>query len=128
MVCVKVYDFCVTVGDDGTGSQTTDFPVYGEVLRVDLKAATLKSSATVKGYEAGAWGAVGSRNDFCAGVGAGSAFAKVILPSVIGTDIAATGLTAGYWYVHPVVGGKLTIAVAAANAAEVVYARVYVKE
>jgi hypothetical protein len=121
----SIVDFTLTASAAGTASQTTDYEYFGEVVRVELKAATLKTSATVKGYETSAYGAVGSRNDFLAAVGAGSALAKNVLPQVLATDI--TGANLSGWYQHPVVAGKLTLALAGANEGEIVYGRVYIR-
>ena len=119
----------LTAAVDGTATDESDNEVVGEVVRVELKAATLKNSATVKGYESDALGAVGSRNDFCAAVGAGSAFAKEILPGILGTDIVGANLSGGLAgnVFRPKVHGKVTMALAGANEGEVVSYRILIR-
>ena len=122
---IVITDFILTASAAGTASASSDYEVFGEVMRIQLKAAMLKNNATIKGYETNGFNAVGSRNDFLAAVGAGSALSKEVLPQILSTDITGANLT-GCWQ-HPVVGGKLTFALAGANEGEIVYGRVFVR-
>ena len=125
-MCIEIFEFELTVAADGTASVTSDAAYYGEIIRVELYSAdSLANNGTIKGYEAGALTAVGSRQDFLNVTCAGSAVSKEVLPTIQRTDITGTAVASEY--APPVVAGKLTIAMAAHTETHVLNGRVYVK-
>lgn len=114
----------------GTGSQTleTPFVVAGVVDRVELYCSpTIDDAATIKGYESDAYGAVGSRGDFLAYTKSGAgALSAQIYPTIQRTDIGGGAVSAEY--APPVVGGKLTFAIAGVTATREVLIRTYIRD
>jgi len=126
-MCVEVFDFQLTADAGGDDSVTTEFEIKGRVVRVELYTAdTVANNATIKGYEAGALTAVGARHDFLAYTKTpAAALSAEILPTIQRTDIAGVAVAAEY--APPIVGGKLTLAIAGFTPDTGIQIRVYVE-
>ena len=123
---LQMLEFSLTADAAGVDSDTTPWHVAGEVIRCECYSADLvPDSATIKGYEASAFCAIGSRHDFIDYVHTGPAAVSMqILPAIKRTTPAWVEIDTVYG--PPIVAGLLTIAIAGFTAGQNLRVRVYV--
>lgn len=126
-VNVQVWDVTLTVAAGATtATATSDFPLSGRVIKVELDPGTLAGNFTIKGYEADTALLTGTRDHFL-NYTVATAVELVIYPmfesSTLNTGAALTTKVSQPY----IVCGKLKLDLAVAVAGDTLRVRVYVE-